>query len=474
MLTTVPPEELTEGPSEEFLTFLARSRSSPLTLDLRVFDSGMSSALMPRMQHLYSLSVRISTDEATSLYRVLSQGALRLEILSLRHRHIVATSEDPEDTTALGTIRLTREALPRLRCLRVPVALLCQGLVARRSTLECVAFSSCHNRYLRPCRGTHSFGDILPLIRECSALKKVRFLPGSYAGPLPPSLPVEPLHFPALQELVIDSDSSSFISDILRHLVLPSSTAFILRCGAIPDMHLQGAMQDHVIVSGARRVRLDFHDNLHYDVECLSCNSVRLSLEAPLGGSWRFITQGSGGGPHHPLATALGLFPSPSPSITSMHLSVDSSQTYAALSMQTGIVDVLDRFHGLVTLHFLSSSPGDLFRALAAPAPSDERIELRCPDLRKVKATWTISRRSTSTVEAFQDNCDLIRAVLGGRAGRGSILDSFTFTCVCTRRLRGRTTETAEEMKERLEVFFGPVARKVKVAIHAGALNSAA
>ncbi|KAI0366837.1 hypothetical protein BV20DRAFT_1123976 [Pilatotrama ljubarskyi] len=462
MLAAVPTKELSLGPSEEFITFLARSGSSPLTLDLPTFGSSMYDALMPHAHHLSSLSVRVSTSGAACLYRMLSRGVPLLEGLSIFHEPSSGRL-DTEDAAAHRFICFSDQALPRLRHIRIPLALLCPGLAASTSTLKFVDLDGCRECFECENRAeTQSLGDILSVLRGSPSLEKIRFLPGSYALQPEANSSVEQVHVPALQELMFESDNSSFISEVLGHLVLPLSTVISVTCGAIPDMTLQAVLQNRNVLLCTRKVRFIFNSNTRYQVRCSLSGPSHLCLDAPLDDS------GALGEADRTISTALGVFPSPFTSLKFLYLSVWSPETYAALSMQTGIEELLARFPCLTTLQMLWGCPDDLFMALAAPDPEDEHTELPCPDLRHLRITWKITRRYATTAQAIQDSCELMRTVLEGRAGRGGALDSFEFRVIWMRRLHGPVKETPEEMEGRLNTFFEPVAGEVKVAIHTG------
>ena len=423
---------------ERFQTFLARSSPCLIPLNLRGFPDHMSDILAQHSHRISTLIVNAGPKEITDVYLLMSSGMPNLKEVTINHSPGCSPFE-PEERAAMISVQCAEDSLPRLQSLRISTAFLSPDIMAPSLQSLVIGGCSCHE-----CGGdmrAHTLDTLLRSLARCPSLLNLQCLSGSepLVHPLELST-LSPVSLPLLNKVEFQKYRPEPLSDILRHLILPPTTALKFECIRREGLCLPRALHSIPMLPTIDSLELVVNESKctargHAD------DKERLSL----------ITSTIA---HSALLDELlhAFAPATSHSITRLALGFKSA-AYAA-HVDTARMDALLAAFPRLTYLRMARKCHHLFHALAAASV------LPCPALAHLAVKWSVGWAD----EEFRLACDIAEKALARRAQRGLRLQKLEVTF---RRLSGIDLEEVdlETVKSGVVALFAPYADEVVVEL---------
>ena len=439
--------------AEFFAGFLELASTRNVAPVMREFSPHMVEVMAPHCYRLSSLNVKVPTEHSERFFHMLSFGMPQLHTLTVYH-HSTPTRFYPQIWSTLQVAQFPHDAFPRLQALHLPPVFLSPTLPVR--SVRTLKIGGCKCRDCSDPTGVYTLHTILSFLRQCPRLSNLHIASKSReASRIHPTTSAA-VELPCMQNLSIDLDRATWVSDILQHLIIPLTAVVRIEAEAQPNAYLPSALCTLPHVSAVDRVYFDFHiDEPNYvtKLRCKTAGHLRLSA------SVRDARRDAETRARCADATFAALA---SPHVTDVELFVSNSRLQALHGIDADrLARMLEGFPGAVRLCVWRAGVEELPEALrrGADGPDGVAMPWLCPSLRELVVRWRPPRRSSPTEvrQVFQ----ALRSALLWRASRGCRLDRLAIE---VRRLRKvRPPMEAEEVKADLERRFSGVAEEVQI-----------
>ncbi|TFK93017.1 hypothetical protein K466DRAFT_538685 [Polyporus arcularius HHB13444] len=434
-----------------FKLSLERSAPRDIFLTSQGFSELAYTSLLPHAQRIASLSVELYPQDASRLFGLLRLGMPRLRTLVVSHLPGELTSMDELGGGTLPLLPQSRSSeaanLPSLHVLSIPSVLLTSisGGSLQSLTVGCAACKLC-SEARRP-----SVDDLLSFLRQYPFLTSLHFLKTSEPDSNRRLTESGPVSLMQLHELTFEDTSSSWASDIMRRLTLPSNAIVKFRNRNKPL--IPEKFRDLPAVHASDRLALEFRkeEDMHHGATIAVCEA-----DASVGDTSYVNVQVAvreSPGRHDTVGSVASTFASPSV----RHLRVWIPTSSFRID-RTRTIRLLASFPSITRLTWKRQVPNDLFQALTSLTSAGGPI---CAGLEHLVVHWRLGSRTDETI--FRGTCTLILSTLAHRASLGSRVRRFVFKCEGMKRMGPRFD--AEREKDRLVQTFSTLAVEVVVGL---------
>lgn len=436
-----------------FAGFLELSDPRPISLALQVLSYHMVDILAPHCHRVSSLNVKVTSELSERFFHMLSIGLPQLQNLTINHASD-PTNRDSELRQVLQRIQFHRDALVHLRTLHSPTIFLLPTLPVH--ALRTLKIAGCKCDECRYPTRMSTLDVLLSFLRQCPQLTVLHFLDKSRVSGPRSVVPLNPVALPLLNNLAVEINSATWVSDILEHVKLNLGTVIRVEVEPRAGMYMPISLRTHPHLSAIDRVYFDLHiDEPHYvtKVRCKIAGHLRLSVSV----------KDTNREPDMRARAADEAFTTfASPNVKDVELFVSNSRIRTAHRIDSDrLARMLAGFPAITRLCVWRAGIEGLPAALESrkEGPDGVDVPALCAELKDLVLRWRPQRRSKP--EEVKEVFSALRAALAWRMSRGHRLESLT---VEVRRLKKvRPPMDAEQLKVELSELFKGIADEVQV-----------
>ncbi|KAI0719143.1 hypothetical protein C8T65DRAFT_636939 [Cerioporus squamosus] len=432
-----------------FTMSLEQSAPRDIFLTFTGFSDIAHTALSSHAHRIAALSVELYPQDARRLFALLRSGMPRLRTLVISHLPGELATTDELGGGALPLLPQSQSSdavnLPSLRVLSIPSVLLTSitGGSMRSLTVGCAACRLC-SEARRP-----SLDELLLFLRRYPSLTSLRFLNTSEPESNRRFAESGSVSLGQLRELTFEDTSSSWASDILHHLALPSDV--IVKFRNKTTQPIPSKIRDLPAVHAVDRLALEFRKEEQHHRAVIICEAVASVADTPFINVQVAVREHPGR--HDTIGSVASTFASAS--VRQLRVWIPTSSIRID---RTRAIQLLASFPSITRLTWKRQNPSDLFQALTSLTSAGAPI---CAGLEHLVVHWRLGSRVDETT--FRGACTLILSTLAHRASLGSRVRRFVFRCEGLRRMGVRFN--AEGEKDRLVQTFSTLADEVVVGL---------